>query len=100
MVAGMGGCCACLTIEAAMVASFASPLPAHSNKAALGVGVAAFYVFIVLYASGIDATGTVFYSELFPNHLRAKGLALAIATYALTDLVSYIFTCGHAIYMD
>lgn len=90
MVAGMGGCCACLVIEAAMVASFASPLPEHPNKAALGVGVAAFYVFIVLYASGIDATGAVFYSELFPNHIRAKGLALAIATYALTDLVSHV----------
>ena len=92
MVAGMGGCCACLVVEAAMVASFASPLPDHPNKAGLGVGVAAFYLFIVLYAAGIDATGTVFYSELFPNHIRAKGLALAIATYALTDLVSHIYS--------
>ena len=29
----------------------------------------------------------VFYSELFPNHIRAKGLALSIAVIALTDLV-------------
>lgn len=31
--------------------------------------------------------GVVYYSELFPNHIRSKGVALAIATLALTDLV-------------
>jgi len=29
----------------------------------------------------------VFYSELFPNHIRAKGVCLSMATIALTDLV-------------
>ena len=29
----------------------------------------------------------VWYSEIFPNHIRAKGICLSIATIALTDLV-------------
>ena len=73
-----------------MVASFASPLPDNPNRAGLGVGVAAFYLFIILYGLGVDAVGTIFYSEIFPNHVRAKGLALTIVTYALTDLVSHV----------
>jgi hypothetical protein len=36
---------------------------------------------------GIDVAGVVFYSELFPNHIRAKGVCLSMATIALTDLV-------------
>lgn len=31
--------------------------------------------------------GVVYYSELFPNHIRSRGVSLAIATIALTDLV-------------
>src|ERR1700733_826618 len=45
------------------------------------------YIFLLFYGCGIDVAGVVFYSEIFPNHLRAKGVALAIATIALTDLV-------------
>jgi hypothetical protein len=45
------------------------------------------YLFLLFYGCGIDCAGVVFYSELFPNHLRAKGVAMAIATIALTDLV-------------
>jgi len=36
---------------------------------------------------GVDVAGVVFYSELFPNHIRAKGVCLSMATVALTDLV-------------
>ena len=45
------------------------------------------YLFQAAYGFGIDAAGVVFYSEIFPNHLRAKGVSLVIATFALTDLV-------------
>ena len=45
------------------------------------------YIFLLFYGCGIDVAGVVFYSEVFPNHLRAKGVALAIATIAITDLV-------------
>ena len=45
------------------------------------------YIFLLFYGCGIDVAGVVFYSEIFPNHVRAKGVALAVATIALTDLV-------------
>jgi MFS family permease len=127
MLTGVVGCCVCLIIEAAMIASFASPIPTDPsaiNHAGLRMGVAALYVlhptnrlplnppfipqhlwpppstsdsplliqissyiFLVFYGCGIDCAGVVFYSEIFPNHLHAKGVAMAIATIAITDLV-------------
>jgi hypothetical protein len=64
-----------LCVEAAMVAQFAE---AGTNKVGLGFGVAAFYVFLIIYSLGVDVAGVVFYSELFPNHIRAKGVALCV----------------------
>lgn len=46
-----------------------------------------FYLFLAVYSMGVDVAGVVFYSELFPNHIRAKGVCLSMATVALTDLV-------------
>lgn len=84
MIFGVAGCCVCLIVEAAMVANFAA---AGTNKVGLGFGVAAFYAFLAVYSVGVDVAGVVFYSELFPNHIRAKGICMSIATIALTDLV-------------
>lgn len=103
MLFGVGGCCVCLIIEAAIVANFAEQA---TNKAALAAGVgkltlhlikpsariaktctAMFYLFLAVYSMGVDVAGVVFYSELFPNHIRAKGVCLSMATVALTDLV-------------
>jgi hypothetical protein len=50
LLIGVGGCCACLIVEAAMVAQYAA---AGTNKAGLGVGVAAFYVFLAFYSVGV-----------------------------------------------
>jgi hypothetical protein len=87
MLTGVFGCCACLIIEAAIIATFASPIPENPNLPALRAGVAMFYIFLLFYGCGIDVAGVVFYSEIFPNHLRAKGVAMSIAAVALTDLV-------------
>ena len=84
LMLGVAGCCVSLILEAAMVATYAE---AGTNKAGLRMGVAAAYLFLLLYSIGIDVCGVVFYSELFPNHIRAKGIALSIAIIALTDLV-------------
>ncbi|KAJ9612594.1 hypothetical protein H2200_004191 [Cladophialophora chaetospira] len=56
-----------------MVASFAEE---GANKAGLRMGVA-----------GLDVAGVVFYSELFPNFLRARGLRFTIAVFALTNIL-------------
>ncbi|KAK5400781.1 hypothetical protein LTR06_011273 [Exophiala xenobiotica] len=56
----------------------------HGNHEA---GVAMFYIFLLFYGCGSDVAGVIFYSEIFPNHLRAKGVAISIGVIALTDLV-------------
>ncbi|KIW81686.1 hypothetical protein Z517_04712 [Fonsecaea pedrosoi CBS 271.37] len=78
------GCLVCLVIEAAMVALYADT---GENKAGLGVAVAATYMFAVFYDPGIDANSAVFFSEIFPNHIRPKGATICYVVFALTDLV-------------
>jgi MFS family permease len=78
------GCICCLSIEAAMLALYAD---AGTNKAGLGVAIAAIYLFMVFYTPGVDCNIAVYLGELFPNHLRSKGVTLAFTVYALTNLV-------------
>lgn len=70
-----------------MVGAFAEGPTAGTNKVGLSFGVVAFYAFLAVYSVGIDVCGVVWYSEVFPNHIRAKGICLSIAIIALTDLV-------------
>ncbi|OCL08881.1 MFS transporter [Glonium stellatum] len=86
MLASVSACCTCLIIETALIASFASPIGAIPNQAALRACVAIIYLFQAVYGVGIDGAGVVFYSEVFPTHLRAKGVALAMATISLANL--------------
>jgi MFS family permease len=44
MIFSVAACCICLIVEAAMIASFASPIPANPNYAGLRTGVAALSV--------------------------------------------------------
>lgn len=46
------------------------------------------YLYIWIYTSTLDTAIVVYLPELFPNHLRAKGMSLGIAALTLTDLVS------------
>jgi MFS family permease len=85
LLLGVGGCCISLILEAAMSAAFAETN--SGNQAGLRAGVAFAYLFLAFYSVGVDVAGVVFYSELFPNHVRTKGIALSIATISLTDLV-------------
>jgi MFS family permease len=86
MLMSVIGCCISLIFEAALVASFASPIGPVPNENGLRACIAALYAFQALYGFGIDGAGVVFYAEVFPNHLRAKGVSLAIATTALASL--------------
>ena len=61
LLLGVGGCCVSLILEAAMVANFAE---AATNQAGLRMGVAAAYLFLLVYSIGVDVAGVVFYSEL------------------------------------
>ena len=53
LVLGLGGCCVCLIVEAAMVATFADE---GTNSAGLQTGVALLYLFLFLYSIGVDVS--------------------------------------------
>lgn len=84
MLFGMGGCLLFISIETAMMALYTGD---KYNVNGTHMGVAALYCFIFCYAIGVDAAAIVFYGEIFPNHIRAKGFSMAVGTKALIDLV-------------
>jgi hypothetical protein len=71
----------CLIVEAALVANFASAsdLASDPNRAALRAAVAMFFVYVIFYEIGLDGTQFSYLGELFPTHLRAKGMNLGVA---------------------
>jgi MFS family permease len=84
VLTGIIGCLISLSVYTAMVALFAD---AGTNKAGLGVGVCALYVFLAFFAIGLDAAGWVLISEIFPTFIRAKGFALSVASQSVADII-------------
>lgn len=57
------------------------------NAVALKVGIASFFFFLTFWAGFVDTTIYVYCAEIFPNHLRAKGMAWSIAVFMLVSTV-------------
>jgi hypothetical protein len=95
---------ATLVAEAALVASY--PPSAGQNPAGLKAAIAMIYLYIVSTTSSIsvnqsallthhqffaefllDGTQYIYFSEIFPNHLRAKGMTIAMAAIALVNIM-------------
>jgi hypothetical protein len=73
-------CMACLIVEAALVARFASGNDlSDPNRFGLRAAVAMFFVYVVAYEVGLDGTQFVYLGELFPAHIRPKGMNLGVA---------------------
>jgi Sugar (and other) transporter len=70
-------------LETALAANFA----VTTNTAALKAAVAMLYIFAVFYEIGLDGTQFVYLGELFPTHLRAKGIALGCCAIALMNVM-------------
>ncbi|KIW88085.1 uncharacterized protein Z519_11195 [Cladophialophora bantiana CBS 173.52] len=89
LAGGITGPLLCLSIEAALVATYAtSPESlAHPNDAALQAAVAMFYIYIVIFESSLDSGQFVYLGELFPTHLRAKGISFGVAGVNLINIV-------------
>lgn len=83
LLTGFTGCLITLCIFAAAVAEFQK----NNAMGTLGVGMTALFVFLLFFALGVDAPTYVFMSEIFPSHMRSKGMAVAIAIYALSAIV-------------
>lgn len=77
---GLLACMACLIVEAALVANFATGSDLnHPNQAALRAAVAMIFVYVVWYEIALDGPQFAYLGELFPTHLRPKGMNLGVA---------------------
>ncbi|KAL3492719.1 general substrate transporter [Aspergillus germanicus] len=77
------GCFVCVLLEAIMVALYAD----SDNTAGKNTGVALLYIFLMFYASGIDVGTYVYMGEMFPNHLRVKGVAIGLSSLTVTATI-------------
>ena len=82
LLVGLGGCVVSMAIEAAMVKLYAG----STNVAGLRAGVAALFMFVASYSVSVDIVCYLTASELWPNHLRARGGAWVYCAAALTNL--------------
>ncbi|KAH6972089.1 general substrate transporter [Ilyonectria sp. MPI-CAGE-AT-0026] len=82
LLIGISGCIVFVIIEAAIVANYGS----STNKSALAAGVAMLFGFITFYGGFVDTTIYVYCSEIFPTHIRAKGMGWCLAIFFLSTL--------------
>lgn len=82
---GLFSCLTCLVLEAALVATYVGATPVN----AAGLKAATFSVFLFALAYGIFMDGAMFtyVGEIYPNHLRSRGVNLALATHALVNIL-------------
>ncbi|KAL4747946.1 hypothetical protein BDW72DRAFT_215107 [Aspergillus terricola var. indicus] len=77
------GCFACVLLEGIMVALYAD----SNNAAGKNAGVAFLYIFLAFYSTGIDVGTYVYLGEMFPNHIRVKGVGLSLAAMNVASTV-------------
>lgn len=83
MAAGVMGCMVTLIVEAALVANF---VPSE-NEAALQAAVAMFFIYQIFYGACLDGTQFSYLGEMFPTHLRAKGVCLGVSVISLMNII-------------
>jgi len=76
-------CVACLIVEAALVAEF---VPSN-NTTALRAAVAMLFVYVVFYSLCLDGTQFSYLGEIFPTHLRAKGVCLGVSMISFMNII-------------
>jgi MFS family permease len=86
---GILGCAACLTVEAALVAGYATSADdlANPNRTALRAAVSMLFLYIFWFEITLDGGQFVYMGEIFPTHLRAKGISLGMAGLCATNIV-------------
>ncbi|SMQ53932.1 unnamed protein product [Zymoseptoria tritici ST99CH_3D7] len=80
---GVFGCMVTLIIEAALLAQFAN----SSNEAALQAAVAMLFIFEIPYDWCLDGLQFTYIAEIWPAHLRAKGMSAGVAMISLMNIM-------------
>ncbi|KAH8697583.1 general substrate transporter [Talaromyces proteolyticus] len=75
LITGISGCLICLIFEAALSARYIGT----ENSSGLGAGVFFLFLYISFYGCCIDATTYVYCTEIFPTHIRSRGMAWSLA---------------------
>ncbi|KAK6385533.1 hypothetical protein LTS17_001101 [Exophiala oligosperma] len=83
MFIGFLGCLGSLIGETAIQARYLGT----TNKSALAGGVAMLYTFVLFFAFFLDGSTFFYIGEIFPNHLRAQGMTLAMLTLNLSNVL-------------
>ncbi|KAF5576167.1 major facilitator superfamily transporter [Fusarium pseudocircinatum] len=85
LIAGFVGTTLCLVGECATVARF------NKNGDPKVAAAAVFFLFfhLVCFSSTIDATSYVYFSEIFPTPVRAKGLGISVSGLFVTTIIFF-----------
>ena len=57
------------------------------NAAALQAATFAIFLFAVVYGTFMEGVLFVFIGEIYPTHLRSKGVNLSLGFHALTNII-------------
>lgn len=88
LAVGVGGCAMCLAIVCGLIGKYTSPKALeHPNKEALHAVIAMIYLLNCFYQLGLDGVQFAYLSEIFPTHLRAKGMVIGIATICAINIL-------------
>lgn len=79
---GIAGCMICLAIEAALVAEFVD----STNQPALKAAVAMIFLYNFFFQGLLNGTQWAYVSELWPSHMRPKGLAMGLVAILATNI--------------
>jgi hypothetical protein len=86
MSLGVFGCMVVLSIEAAIIAHTPTFI-ANGNMNALRAGVAFLFLIEVPYDFCLNGMQFIYISELWPMHLRAKGMSLGVAMISFMNII-------------
>lgn len=82
---GISGCLIQLIFETALTARYVGTTGTPNKK---GLSAAVFFLFFYIFFYGvcIDANTFIYCSELFPTHIRARGMGWSMAIFLLSAL--------------
>ncbi|OQU95814.1 hypothetical protein CLAIMM_01981 [Cladophialophora immunda] len=81
-VTGCIGCMVCLSFETALSAEYIG----SNHTAGLSAGVFFLFAYVAFYGSCLDANTFVYCSEIFPTHIRSRGVAFSISILFLSTI--------------
>lgn len=86
LATGLTGACTTLIVLAAILANN-DPTAPGANKTALRAGVAMIYLYTLTFELFLNGTMFTYMAELFPTHIRSKGLVITIASLTAINIL-------------